>query len=70
MQEINLKEQQVEKELSEQEKGFTSFILDEGMNIIKIIKSLEDSSVSVDGILKQQNMKYRKADFFLLCSHL
>ena len=31
-------------------KGFTLFILNEDMNIIKIIKSLEDSGALIDGV--------------------
>ena len=37
----------------ENEKGFTLFFLNEDMNdIIKIIKSLEDSGVFIDGVTK------------------
>ena len=54
------------------EKIFTLFISNEDMNgIIKVIKTLEDSSVLIDGvlILKQSNIrgKYKKADFLELC---
>ena len=38
-------------------KGFTLFISNEDMNIIKIIKSLEDSGVLIDELLKQYKMK-------------
>ena len=31
-------------------KGFTLFILNEDMNVIKIIKSLEDSGALIDGV--------------------
>ena len=34
-------------------KGFTLFISNEDMNIIKIIKSLEDSGVLINELLKQ-----------------
>ena len=51
-------------------KGFTLFILNEDMNdIIKIIKSLEDSDVLIDGISEtvKHEIKKKKADFFLPC---
>ena len=53
------------------ETRFTLFILNEDMNdIIKNIKSLEDSNVLIDGIaktVKHEIKKNKKADFFLLC---
>ena len=49
-------------------KGFTLFIWNEDMHIIKIIKSLEDSGVLLMELLKQQHMKKKKkADFLELC---
>ena len=52
-------------------KGFTLFILNEDMNdIIKIIKSLEDSGVLIDGVtekVKHEIRKNKKADFLELC---
>ena len=51
-------------------KGFTLFIWNEDVNdIIKIIKSLEDSNVIIDGITETVNMKQKKekGDFFMLC---
>ena len=50
-------------------KGCTSFILNEDINdIIKIIKSLEDSNVLIDGITEKgkHEIKNKKLDFFLL----
>ena len=51
------------------EKGFTLFISNEDINgIIKIIKSLEDSSVLIDGVT--ETVKYeknKKDDFLELC---
>ena len=51
------------------EKGFTLFILNEDINgIIKIIKSLEDSGVLIDGVT--ETVKYeknKKDDFLELC---
>ena len=51
-------------------KRFTLFILNEDMNdVIKIIKSLEDSNVLLDGITEtvKHEIKNKKADFVLLC---
>ena len=51
------------------EKGFNSFISNEDMNyIIKIIKSLEDSDVLIDGITEtgKLEIKNRTTNFFLL----
>ena len=50
------------------EKGFTLFISNEDMNdIVKIIKSLEDSNVLIDGITEtlKHETKNKKVDFFL-----
>ena len=47
-------------------KGFTSFISKEDMNgIIKIIKSLEDWGVLIDGVKKtvKHEIKNKKVDF-------
>ena len=52
------------------EKGFTLFILNEGVNdIIKIIKSLEGSNALTDGINEtvKHEIKNKKGDFFLHC---
>ena len=50
-------------------KGFTLFILTENMNdIIKIIKSLEDSGVSIDGVSEtiKHEVRNKKEDFLEL----
>ena len=52
------------------EKGFTLFILNEDINdIIRIIKSLEDSSVLIDGITEtvKDETKIKKADLLVYC---
>ena len=38
-------------------KGFTLFIWNEDMHIIKIKKSLEDSNALIDGVTEAVNMK-------------
>ena len=52
-------------------KGFTLLISNEDMNdIIKIIKSLEDSGVLIDGVpetVKHEIKKNKKMDFLELC---
>ena len=51
-------------------KGFTSFISNEDMNdITKIIKSLEDSGILIDGVTEtaKHEIKNKKADFLELC---
>ena len=51
------------------EKGFNLFISNEDMNyIIKIIKSLEDSDMLIDGITEtgKLEIKNRTTNFFLL----
>ena len=51
------------------EKGFNLFISNEDMNyIIKIIRSLEDSDVLIDGITEtgKLEIKNRTTNFFLL----
>ena len=52
-------------------KGFTLFISNEDMNgIIKIIKSLVDSGVLIDGVtktVKDEIKKNKKVDFLELC---
>ena len=51
-------------------KGFTLFISNEDMNdIIKIIKSLEDSGVLIDGVTEtvKDKIKNKKADFLEVC---
>ena len=51
------------------EKGFTLFISNEDMNdIIKIIESLEDSSVLIDGVSEtvKHEIKNKKADLLEL----
>ena len=66
----------MEKELWEQEKGL--FILNEDMNyIIKIIKSLEDSGVLIDGVtetvkreIKRQEGGFRGASLASLAASL
>ena len=50
-------------------KGFTLFISTENMNdIIKIIKSLEDSGVSIDGVSEtiKHKIRNKKEDFLEL----
>ena len=49
-------------------KGFTLFISTENMNIIKIIKSLEDSGVSIDGVSEtiKHEIRNKKEDFLEL----
>ena len=52
------------------EKGFTLFILNEDINdIIRIIKSLEDSSVLIDGVTEtvKDETKIKKADLLVYC---
>ena len=66
----NFKRKQSEKADVRAAKRFTSFILNEDMNdTIKIIKSLEDSNVLIDGTTEtvKQEIKNKKVDFFLLC---
>ena len=51
-------------------KGFTLFISNEDMNyIIKIIKSLEDLGILIDGITEtvKHEIKNKKVDFLELC---
>ena len=53
----------MEKELSEQEKGFTLFISNEGMNnIIKIIKLLGDSDVLINGVTETVKHEIKKQE--------
>ena len=50
--------------------GFTLFVSREDMNdIIKIIKSLEDSGLLIDGITEtvKHKIKNKKTDFLELC---
>ena len=50
-------------------RGFTLFVSNRNMNdIIKIIKSLEDSEVLIDGVNEavKHEIKNKKMDFFLL----
>ena len=49
-------------------KGFDIFISNENMNIIKIIKSLEDSGVLIDGVTERvkDETKNKKAKFLEL----
>ena len=52
------------------EKGFTLFILNEDISdIIRIIKSLEDSSVLIDGVTEtvKDETKIKKADLLVYC---
>ena len=52
------------------EKGFTLFILNEDINdIIRVIKSLEDSSVLIDGVTEtvKDETKIKKADLLVYC---
>ena len=56
--------------MSEQEKVLSSFILSEDMNdIIKIIKSLNDSGVLIDEVIEtvKHEIKNNKVDFLELC---
>ena len=51
-------------------KGFTLFISNEDMNdIIKTIKSLEDSCVLIYGVTEtvKNEIKNKKAEFLVLC---
>ena len=44
-------------------KGFTLFVLNEDMNdIVKIIKSLEDASVLIDGVIETVNGEIKKQE--------
>ena len=53
----------MEKELSEQEKDFALFILNEDMNdIIKIIKSLQDSGALIDGVTETVKQEIKKQE--------
>ena len=49
-------------------KGFAIFISNEAMNIIKIIKSLEDSGVLIDGVTERvkHEIKNKKVKFLEL----
>ena len=58
----------MEKELSEEEKNLLYFLSNEHMNnIIKMIKSLEDSGVLIDGVAKtvKHEQKTKKDSGFL-----
>ena len=60
----------MEKELSGQEKNLLYYFLNVDLiDIIKIIKSLEDSGVLIDGVTEtvKQEMKNKKVDFLELC---
>ena len=51
-------------------KRFTLFVWNDDPNhIFKILKSLKDSNVLIDGITEtvKQNKKSKKVNFFLLC---
>ena len=50
-------------------KGFTLFISNEAMNIIKIIKSLEDLGALIDGVTEtvKHEKKNKNADFLEIC---
>ena len=51
-------------------KGFTLFVLNEDMSdIIKIIKSIEDSGILIDGVTEtiKHKIKDNKVDFLDLC---
>ena len=51
-------------------KGFTLFVWNDDTNhIFKILKSLKDSNVLIDGITEtvKRNKKIKKVNFFLLC---
>ena len=39
-------------------------------DIIKIIKSLEDSGVLIDGVTEAVKQETKKTDFLELCQHL
>ena len=43
-------------------KGFTLFVLNEDMNDVKIIKSLEDSSVLIDGVTETVKHEMKKQE--------
>ena len=68
----------MQRELSEQEKDLLYFLSNENMNdIIKIIKSLEDSGVLVDGVsetgkheIKKQEGRFPGALLALLAASL
>ena len=60
----------MEKELSGQEKNLLYYFLNVDLiDIIKIIKSLEDSGVLIDGVTEtvKHEMKNKKVDFLELC---
>ena len=60
----------MEKELRGAEKRSTLFILNEDMNnLIKIIKSLENSSVLIDGVTEtvKYEIKNKKVNFLEPC---
>ena len=46
-------------------KGFTLFLLNEDVNIVKIIKSLEDSGALIDGVTEtiKHEIKKQKGGF-------
>ena len=51
-------------------KGFTLFISNKNMNdVIKIIKSLKDSGVLIDGVTEtvKHEIKNKKPDFLVIC---
>ena len=53
----------MQKDLLEQEIGFTLFMINKDMNdIIKVIKSLEYSGVLIDGITKTIKHEIRKQE--------
>ena len=53
----------MEKELWEHERGFTLFISNKDINdIIKIIESLEDSGVLIDGLIKTVKHEVNKQE--------
>ena len=62
MQKINLKEKLVEKEISEQEMD----LLYDMNDVIKIIKSIDDSGVSIDGVTETVKHKIKKQEGGLL----
>ena len=51
-------------------KGFTLFISTEDMNIIKIIKSLEDSGVLMDGVTETVKHEIKKQEHGFLGASL
>ena len=56
----------MEKELLDQQKNLLYLSTEDMSDIIKIIKSLEDSDVLIDGVTKTVKYEIKKQDFLEL----